>query len=357
MKKKIQVLAGLALGVALLWWLFRDTNWPAAWRAVQEADWKWLLAAELLVLISFFTRVQRWVYIVRAVQPVRYRHLFSATQIGFLANFVLPLRAGEVVRSAVLSRRSGLPFTKCFALVALDRVTDLFGLIVVMLVAAFAFHPEHAIQLPPDLLKTPVPANAIQVFAWGSAITLTGIVAALVLLYVKQDLVLRLSDRILGLVSHKLAKRVHGLLAHFAQGMHVFRSAREMSLSISFSILTWIIGVYHYGFILEAFHFNPPWYAGFVVMALMAVAISLPSTPGFVGPFHVAIVAAVLFTTPEANADAARAAAIVAHLLNLLPIVVIGLYCLYTEQLGLLALREEGEVEKPAVGEKIPDNV
>jgi uncharacterized protein (TIRG00374 family) len=352
-KQKIQLLAGVALGVALLWWLFRETNWAAAFRAVQEADWRWLAAAEVLVIISFFTRVQRWVYIVRAVKPVSYRHLFSATQIGFLANFVLPLRAGEVVRSVVLSRHSGLPFTKCFALVALDRVTDLFGLILVMLVAAVAFHPEGAIHLPEDLLATPVPADVIQKFAWASAGTLCIIVLAFVLLYVAQGLVLRISDAILGLVSRGLAARVHALLEHFAQGMHVFRSAREMSWALVFSLITWIIGVYHYGFILNAFHFEPPWYAGFVVMALMAVAISLPSTPGFVGPFHVAIVAAVLFTSPGADVDAARAAAILAHLMNLLPIVIIGAYCLYKEQFGLLALRQEAEVQAHAEKEEV----
>lgn len=347
MKKKIQVMAGLLLGAVLLWWLFRDTDWQEVWRSVREAHQGWLFASELMVLISFFTRVQRWVYIVGAVKPVRYKDLFSATQIGFLANFVLPLRAGEVIRSVVLSRRSGLPFTKCFALVALDRVTDLFGLIIVMLVAALAFHPDRPIELPPDLLDQTIPANAIQVIAWSSALALIAIVFAFVLLYVKQALVLRLSDKLIGLVSHRLAAKVHNLLEHFAQGLHVFRSTRDMSLAIGFSILTWIIGVCHYYFVLEAFHFDPPWFAGFIVMAFISVAVSLPSTPGFVGAFHIAIVIAVMFTTPGANVDAARAAAILAHLLNLVPIVLIGLYCLYTEHLGLLSLKEQAEEQEP----------
>jgi uncharacterized protein (TIRG00374 family) len=333
----------LVIGIGLVWWLFRKTDWAAVVDAIRAANLGWLLVAEVLVLVTFVTRVQRWVYIVRSAKPVRWRALFSATQIGFLANFTLPGRVGELIRAVVLARLAALPFTQCFAFVALDRVTDLFGLIAMMLVAAIAFRPEGDIVLPPDIMDLRIPADAITTSAAFATLAVVGIIGAFLVLYLNQRVILRVSDWTLGKISHRLAERVHYLIRHFADGMHVFKSGRDMGLAVFFSLVTWIIGVAHYQCLLYAFHMPAPWYAGFVVMAFLAIAISVPGPPGFVGPFHVAIVVTVLAMIPATSPDVAKAAAIIAHLMNLASVVVVGVVCLYLENFGLIELRREGE--------------
>ena len=102
MKRYIQAIIGLAIGIGLLWFLFRDTN-PAEIRdALRGVSPVWLCISLAFIVLGFFTRVQRWSYIVRTAKFVSFRHMFSATQIGFMANFVLPARLGEVVRAVVV---------------------------------------------------------------------------------------------------------------------------------------------------------------------------------------------------------------------------------------------------------------
>jgi len=347
MKKVIQLIAGIALGIFLFWWLFRDTDWSAVGHALRAASPGWLLFSTLLVFITFVTRIFRWGYIVRTAGPVSFRVMFSATQIGFLGNFTLPGRVGEVIRAVVLSRLTGLSFSRCFAFVALDRVTDLFGLLAVMLVTVIYVHPTAPIMLPD--LPGPIPPDIIRKGAMGTGAAMLGIIAAFVILYLNKNLALKVVDMTMGRVSSGLAVRLRGMLEQFADGMHVFKSAADMSRAILWSLVTWGGGTVCYYCILRAFGIVAPWYASFVIMACLAVAISLPSTPGFLGVFHAGIALAVLIVAPETDIDVLKAAVIIAHLLQLLPVLVVGFVCLYMENLGLMELRYAGEVaEEPA---------
>lgn len=348
MKKKIQIAIGFALGIFLLWALFRNTDWYAVGQALRGANWWWLLLSVTLVFVTFLTRVQRWSYIVRTAKPVSFRAMFSATQIGFLANFSLPGRVGEVIRAVVLARLAGLTFSRSFAFVALDRVTDLFGLMAVLLASISFFNPSGPIVL--QELNDPIPPGVIRWGAASTAAVLVGIIASFVVLYTNKALALRILHATVGKVSTRLGDRLGGMLAQFADGMHIFRSAADMTRAIGWSLATWGIGTLCYFCVLQAFSIDAPWYTAIVVMAFLAVAISIPSTPGFVGPFHIAIVVALVVVAPETDRDVAKAAALIAHLTNIVPVWITGGACLYTEHLGLLELRRAGEQaeEEPA---------
>lgn len=347
MKKTIQASVGLIIGLVMVWFLFRGTEWGAVLDSIQSMSLGWLLIVLIPIFLSFFVRVQRWTYIVRAAQPVSFRTLFSATQIGFLANFTLPLRAGEAIRALVLTRLTSIPFPKSFAMVALDRVTDLFGLVVVMIVALAAFQPTTGVSIPAETFDT---ENAItfsigqyRAGAVGAGLFIVIVVAAFVLLYIRRSLILRLSDTITGAVSKALATRIHGILDHFADGMHIFRSPADMAKSLFFSLLTWGCSLVFFVGMMEAFHIDYPWYTPFVIQSILTVFISLPGAPGFVGQFHIPIVITLVMLIPDIDVSQAKAMAIMAHLFQLPFIGFFGVYCLMREDLHLLALRTEGE--------------
>ena len=333
-KKLFQILLGLGIGAFLLWLVFRHTDWGRVFTEIRGVKTAWLLVSQAVLWGTFFVRVQRWSYIVRASDDASFRSMFSATQIGFLVNFTLPGRIGEVVRAVVLGRLAELPFSKCLAMVALDRMTDVIGLIAVLLVSAVAFRPAQDIVLPAEIYTRPIPANLIRSGAVGASVFLLAVMGALVLLYVNQKLLLRVSDRCLGVLSKRLAGAVHRLLEQFAEGLHVFRSAGDMAKAILFSLITWGLMVLSGAFALAAFGFTWPWYAPFMVLALGAAITMLPAAPGFVGQLHFAVVVALCLVMPDLEPAEAKAAAIVMHLLNLFPIAVLGVFCLVRENLG-----------------------
>ncbi len=333
----------LALTALLLWAVFRDTDWRAVGEAMRDAHPGWMAASIVLVFVAFITRAQRWSYIVRAAAPVSFRHLFTSTQIGFLVNFVSPARAGEFVRAFVLGRLTGIPFTKGLALVALDRVTDVIGVIAVLLVAIVAFYQMGTVYIPTELLagREPfrIPPEMVQTATIIVTLGIAGMVAVLVLLYTNQTLVLRWSAKLLEPISKSLANHVHRLLLHFAEGLHIFRSPGDMAKSIGFSLLTWSCFVLGIATFQRAFGLEGPWYTPIVVQTLLALAIVIPIAPGFIGQFHFGIVAGLLLANPEAPMATAQAMAIVAHLVNFVAVVLIGVVCLWMEHMGLFELR------------------
>ncbi len=348
MKKHLKTLTYIVLSaaiVALLAYMFKDTNWGEVWAAIKGLSATSLVAMSGLVLLSFVARVQRWTYIVRAVKPVSWRHLFSATQIGFLANFTLPGRVGEILRAVVLSRLGRLPFSQSFAMVALDRVTDLVGLVAIVAVSVMAYSPSGIITIPARTFgkEISIPAEWIhrgELFAVAMLVVFGGVMA---MLYINQALVLKISDACLGLVSKRLAVWANHFLTNFTHGFSIFRSPVDMAKSLFFSLITWGVAIVFLIVILRAFGIQGPWYTPFIMQLLLAVALSAPGLPGFVGQFHVPLVAALVMLIPGIDDSRAKALAIVAHMMNLAWIIVIGVACLYFEKLGFGELRRESE--------------
>jgi len=347
MKKWIFGAVGLVLMVVMVWLLFRDTDWQQVGAALEGANW-WLLVLSLVpMFLSHPARIRRWSFIVRAAYPATFRQMFSATQIGFLGNAVLPARAGEVIRPLVLSRLTGLPLFNSFALNAVDRITDLFGLLAVMGVSLLAFRPTEGLSIPAETFGTSDPITLSADQYYGGAIT-TGVFLLVILigfvgLYLNRNLVLKISDKTVGLVSKKLAGILNNLINHFANGLHVFRSPLDLVRSIGWSLITWGLNLIGLAIALWAFGIEFPWYTPFVMQAILAIAIAAPNTPGFVGPFHIAVVLAMVVTIPGVNVDTAKAYAIVAHLFQFPAVLIFGFWCLLRDNMNLFELQREGQ--------------
>ena len=344
-KKAIQIVVGILVGVGILALLFREVNWSELRAALAGVSMTWLLLSQVPNVLSFFTRIQRWKYIVRATSPASFSAMFSATQIGFLANFTLPFRAGELIRPYVLNRLTGIPFSKGLAMTALDRVTDLIGLVAVMAVGGWAFSPTEDVVLPEELMgiEYTLSADLLKSAALTSTILPLGIIAIFVLLYVNQGLVLRLSDAILGVFSKSLAEFANAMLSGFAEGLHVFRSPSDMVKSILWSLVTWALFLAGTACVLEAFHLDWPWYAPFIIQTTIALLISVAVTPGFIGQFQAGAMAGLMMVVPGILYADALAVGLVAHLAAVIPVGIAGVYCLAKENMGLDELQRASQ--------------
>lgn len=345
MKRALQVIIGVLVAVVLMGLLLRGVAWSDLFASLEKMRWGWLLLAQVPIWASFFLRIQRWAYVVRAVHPAKFRAMFSSTQLAFLVNFTIGMRLGELVRPLVLSRLTRMTFAKAMAVNALDRVNDLIGLIVVMLIGVVAFRPDHDIVLDKGVfgLKNPltIPKSIIVNGGEGSAVALGGVLAALVMIYLNQRLMLRITDAVLGVVSKKLAAWACHMIAQFAEGLHVFRNVADMTKSILYSLATWACFLLAYALLFQAFDLTWPWYAVFIVQMILAFFVSAPGVPGMVGQFHMPIVVGMLMTIPNVALSDCIALAIVAHASNMIPITVLGIYALWREGLSLTELKED----------------
>jgi uncharacterized membrane protein YbhN (UPF0104 family) len=82
---------------------------------MRQGPLEFLSLAFLLLSISIFIRGLRWRVLLSSEKLVPVITVFRATAIGYLGNSFLPARAGEFIRSGVISRNSGIGVSFVFA--------------------------------------------------------------------------------------------------------------------------------------------------------------------------------------------------------------------------------------------------
>ena len=99
------VLASLVLAILALWW--RGPDWNTVYHAFDFVSWRWVVVGVLLNVLSVLFRTWSWSLTIDQAMPPplpRFRQVLSAFGVGLLGNAVLPARAGELARVAVLRR-------------------------------------------------------------------------------------------------------------------------------------------------------------------------------------------------------------------------------------------------------------
>ncbi|MGH9176380.1 MAG: lysylphosphatidylglycerol synthase transmembrane domain-containing protein, partial [Vicinamibacterales bacterium] len=104
-----------ALAVVLVAVFLRNADLTRVWAEMQSARKDWLAAALGLTVLMYLVRAERWQYMLEPLGHTRFWVAFRTTVIGFAASFVLPARAGEVLRPYLLARSERLPATAAFA--------------------------------------------------------------------------------------------------------------------------------------------------------------------------------------------------------------------------------------------------
>ena len=133
----------LLLGSAMLaiWW--RGPDWGTVYHAFDFVAWRWIVVAVLINLLSVLAA--RDLLAVHdppgAARPAAdFGQVFSSFGVGLLGNAVLPARAGEIARVAVLRRHlPGHPRGTTATLVGTVFAHRLFDLPAVALLVAYVF--------------------------------------------------------------------------------------------------------------------------------------------------------------------------------------------------------------------------
>src|SRR5262245_59458965 len=113
------------LTLGLLGIFLRSVDVSTVWAETQHARPMPLLVALAATLLTYIIRALRWQYLLAPIGSTHFSNAFRTTVIGFAASFLLPARAGEVIRPYLLARRENLNATAAFATIILERLLDL----------------------------------------------------------------------------------------------------------------------------------------------------------------------------------------------------------------------------------------
>lgn len=317
------------LTVLLLWWFFKDLEAAELMRAFAAAN-PWLLAASALVTLqTYVVRTWRWQTLLAPLGAVRFGAAFRTTVIGFTATFLLPARVGEVLRPYLLAREAGLNASATFATIIVERALDLTA---VLLLFAGAL-PLLGIDVGTETRLAGASAAVAALAALGVLFACAG----------HPERFGRLVDGLTGWLPARVAAAIGRFARRFAEGLAVMRDPAALARTLAWSLVLWVSICLGIWLVTVAFDLTMPFVGAFLVVMYLVVGVAVP-TPGGAGGFHVAYQFAVM-TYFGAGADAAAAAAIVLHLVTIVPVVVLGFVFMGRAGLTLRGLRQMGARE------------
>jgi uncharacterized protein (TIRG00374 family) len=330
MPSRVRTVLILLLTVGLLWFFLRNADMPLVWAEMRRARPMLLVAAVAITAFTYVLRSLRWQYLLAPLGHTRFAIAFRTTVIGFAATFLLPARAGEVIRPYLLARHEHLPFTAAFATIILERLLDL-----ITVLALFAFF---VFTVDPASVTDPVALERVKV---GGLIAAAGGAVALAVAFVAAGHPERLGRWALSIervLPARIARIVASFVETFTQGLGVMRQPRRLLVSLALSVPLWISIAAGIWLTSLAFHITFPFVGSFLVMTILVVGVAMP-TPGAVGGFHAAYQIAVqsFFGVPD---DRAIGAAIVLHGVSFVPVTLLGLVFMARDGLSLSRAQE-----------------
>jgi uncharacterized membrane protein YbhN (UPF0104 family) len=259
------VLGTLVAALLALWW--RGPEWDSVYHAFDFVSWRWVVVGVALNLLSVLARALSWnLTIHQALAPPlpRFSQVFSAFGVGLLGNAVLPARAGELARVAVLRRhlprRPGTSATLLGTVFA-HRLFDLFPIaLLVAYVLATAKLPHWAV----------------------TGVVILGLVGLALLT------VAFISARRADVAPHG-SRALGRLLAMARQGLAVLRAPGAAFAAILLQTIGWTLQLLAVWAVTEAFDLDVPLPAAALVLLLMNIATVFPLWPGNVGLLQAAV--------------------------------------------------------------------
>jgi uncharacterized protein (TIRG00374 family) len=322
------------LTLGLLAVFLRSVDVADVWAEARRASPLHLVLAIGVTGLTYVIRAFRWQYLLAPIGTTHFSTAFRTTVIGFAATFLLPARAGEVLRPYLLARREGLNATAAFATIILERLLDL--ITVLMLFAGFVLTagPGAVAGEPSEFARVKFGG----LLAAGAALVGAGVLFALA---GHPETMGRIALRIERVLPERLARVVATFVETFAQGLAVMRQPGRMLVALALSFPLWLAIATGIWLTSQAFHITFPFQASFLVMTILVVGVAVP-TPGAVGGFHLAyqIAVEIFFRAPS---ERAVGAAIVLHAISFVPVTLAGIYFMAREGLTLGGARRLAE--------------
>ncbi|HXI14658.1 MAG TPA: lysylphosphatidylglycerol synthase transmembrane domain-containing protein [Thermoanaerobaculia bacterium] len=336
MKRKLQLAGVLALTLFFLWLFLRNSDFSLVSEIMGKASVPWLIAAVLANVGALLFRSLRWRTILDPDNPPPFYPAFFATVIGFMLSNLLPVRASDVVRPAILSRRTSIKFSYALGTILTERVLDLVAILTLFvtftLTSARRFADDPSTSGKYALIKTTGVA---------AGLLLIVLISMVIALYFYSPAVRRLHDRLSRLLPLRARAGWMSFFDSFVGSLNIAHHHTALIRVILYTALIWLLLSSQFWIVVMAVGRPLPFTASFFVTGLAILGLMVP-TPGGVGGFHkVCQVALTSFYHFDLNT--AVAVAILFHFVGFFPVIGLGLILLVKEGLTWNQLRRIGE--------------
>jgi len=188
------------------------------------------------------------------------------------------------------------------------------------------------------LLLTDLPSWMIQSSLLLFALTLA-IFGCILGLVWRRDAALKIINRILSRLPGKFANKIDEILHRFIDGFQIIVNIRLLFYLLFLSATVWLLDVLAIYILFEAFGFELPVMASFVVMVILMVGIAIPTAPGYIGSWHFSCILGLgLFGIAKTEA---LSYAVVYHFLAMIIVIVLGAVFLPFNKFSVSDMRKQ----------------
>ena len=309
-KLPIRQLAGVGISVICLVLVFRKVDVGQLRSALENFKWHFLAFGLASLAIDYCARIQRWAVMLRAGDAEVTSFACTAPFLGSITlNNVLPFRAGDLVRALVFPAAIGVRRVTATASLLLERLVDMLTLLLSLGIGLSLSPVAHV----PEWL-----GRSVAGLAAGGCIALFALV-------VLNKSVLKMLTSLHAAATRRGASTVSNMLAlvidltRDAAGMS---RPRVLAVLALLSAVVWVGETGLFWAVLHGLSIDAAFPASLTIMAVATLSTLVPSSPGYVGPFHLAAYSAAVMLggTPVQAASFA----VLAHLGLWLPTTVAG---------------------------------
>ena len=296
--KAFKLFLSILISGGFLYYSFRNVDGLELQNSLKQTSFLILLIPFALTIFQNLLRAVRWKKILQD-DSLSTTMLFNALSAGNLASYILPLRGGEIVRPAYSAKQGGVQFTRGLMSVVVERVFDLSTVLFLFFISSF-------------LVTMPA------LFAVAAKSAGLGIAICTILFFLDIDKPI-LSFFCSYQHTPALLKKMGIHVSHLLEEVREIKKPKLFVTLTLYSAVIWIVAILGVATSLLAFpelmshlSFLTLSTDSLIILVSVALAVALPSAPGFIGVYQLGcMMAAELVHLPT---NAMLAFALITHL-------------------------------------------
>jgi len=326
LKRILQLTVIAALTVLFLWLFLKNANLRDVGTILRNTAFGWVLIGFATNILALVFRTVRWRNILDPNDPPPFYDTFFANCVGYMLSTVLPVRAADVARPALLSRRTHHRFAGALGTVLTERILDLTTILLLFI--------YYAVRRWSDLSHDPHVGRWLEIVRVG-AIASTAVLAALWFfilgLYFFRPFIRRMHEGVGRIVPRRFREAWMHFFDTFAETTRIAHHPRALVKIVLCTLGVWGCLTSQFWVGTQAVHHSLPYDASFLVTGVTTVGMAIP-TPGGIGGFHKTC-QFVLTRFYDFDVDASVAIAVLFHIIGTFPIIAVGLILFVKEGL------------------------
>jgi uncharacterized protein (TIRG00374 family) len=248
----------------------RTIDWGAAWASIRGASLPLVLAATIANFVSIGIKGTRWWLFLKPAGAPSLGLATRATLAGTGLNNVLVANGGDAARVVFVTRATGLPSSRVLATLALERMFDLVGFVILLVYGIVAF------ELPASLERWAIP----------SYLALAAVIAFLVWFVHTSRHVTSWEVAEDRAAAHGWFGRAKAYLEGFALSTRSLATGPRFAGALTISMIAWALQAVTFEVAASAAHVDVSPAASLAALLSTNLGLLVRATPGNVGFFQ-----------------------------------------------------------------------